>query len=146
MGRHKRGIDAKAYVNTGSWGTPTWVELTTARDVVLDLSVDEDEITDRGSDFKKFLPTLVAAEVTLDVAWDKTDTVLEDIRDAWAARGVVEMAFMDEAIATSGAQGLHAEMSVFGKRKRENRGEAQVLELTLKPGDGDNDPEWLTTP
>lgn len=145
MPKYSRGIDAKAYVNTGTWATPVWAELTVVRDLTQTLNIEEFDITDRGSDFRKSLMTLLASEVSFDVPWNKTDAVLEDIIDAWKARSTVEMAFMDEAIATTGAEGLHAHMGVFGFTRRENRAEGQIVEITMKPSDGDDDPEWLVS-
>jgi len=43
------GLDAKLYRNTGTYDTPTWVEMTNVKDLTLNLESGEADVTTRAN-------------------------------------------------------------------------------------------------
>lgn len=102
------GHRMKAYINTGTRGTPTYVEVSEIADLsISDFSRGMAELKRRANDFTKNLPTLmnsIAVEFRLHFGLGRT--VYDLIRAAHLAGTPLAWAFMNGAIATSGHQGL----------------------------------------
>lgn len=101
------GLDCKAYLNTGTFGSPTWVEITVAKDVGFKLGLGEAEAKTRASSLSVILPGFVEHEFDFEMLYDTVgSTIYGLLQAAVLARAAVELAFMDGAIATSGNRGV----------------------------------------
>ncbi len=92
----KLGIDAKLYYNTGTYETPTWVELTNVRDVTLSLERSEADVTTRANaGWRATAPTLKEATIEFEMQWDTEDagfTREKAVAFTWRRGGVAVVA------------------------------------------------------
>lgn len=141
------GINAKAYHNTGSYGTPTWDEMPNVKDVTVSGDTSEADLTTRGgSGWAQTAGVITSGQVEFQAVWDAADTDLEAILDAWTGKTLIDMAFMDGNIATTGQQGLRAEFAVLNFTRNEPLEGALMVDITLKPGYSSNAPTWYEVP
>lgn len=138
------GAECKAYHNTGSYATPTWDEITAIVNVRLNISVGEADGSNRSSLWKITKPTLIDASVEFDIIWDNADADVTAIRGAVIGRSLLDLAIMDGAIATTGNQGLRAEMHLYGMNRDEQLENVVQTSHTAKPGSMANAPTWMT--
>jgi len=140
----KLGMDAKLYRNTGTYETPTWVEITNAKDVSLNLEKGEADVTTRANQgWRATVGTLKDGSVEFEMVWDTLDAGFTAIQEAYFDGTPLEVAVMDGDIATSGSQGLRATMAVTNFSRNEPLEEAITVSVTLKPTYADNAPEWM---
>jgi len=143
----KLGMDAKLYRNTGTYETPTWVEITNAKDVNLNLEKGEADVTTRANQgWRATVGTLKDGSVEFEMVWDTLDAGFTAIQEAYFDGTPLEVAVMDGDIATSGSQGLRATMTVTNFSRNEPLEEAITVSVTLKPTYADNAPEWMEVP
>lgn len=102
------GARMKAYINTGTRASPTYVEVSEIGDLnVSDFSRNFAELKRRANDFTKGIPSLmnmIGVEFRLHFGLGRT--VYDLIRAAHLAGSSLAWAFMNGAIATNGHQGL----------------------------------------
>ena len=138
----KLGKSCKLYYSAalldGSSVTPalaTWVEITLVKDLTLDHAREDHEATTRGSgDYIETAKGMVEAGVEFGMKHLPGNAGFDALRDAWIAGTTVAMAIMDGDIATSGSEGLCANMVVDMKRAEPVRGEMDYA-VTIKPGE-----------
>ena len=128
------GVDAKAYRSTSAdYALPVWAELTNLRDVQLGMEVEDFDATVRGVAFVQHLPTLFDLEVTTNALWETTDAGLQSILTTAWSRSFLDMAFVDQNIATTGADGMRAAWGVFSNSRSEALREGLALDWTFRP-------------
>lgn len=142
---HRLGLNCKLYLNTGSYESPVWVEISNVRDLTLTLEVGESDVTTRGNGgWEAIVATLKKATIEFEMVWNKADTNFQALRTAFLTNGSVEVACMDDGIETVGAEGLRATMAVMKFNRNEELAEAVRAAVTLRPTYADHAPEWLT--
>jgi len=140
-------MEAKVYRNTGTWATPTWVEITNVRDVTLNLETGEADVTTRAnSGWRATAATLKEASVEFEMVWDTADAGFTAIKDAFFDGESIDLAVMDGDITQNGTQGLRAEFSITSFSRSEPLEEAITVSVTAKPAYSQNAPEWMTVP
>ena len=140
------GLNAKAYRNTGTYASPTWVELDAVRDVTLNLEKSMGDVSSRASSWMRSLPALKNASIEFELLYDGADTGVQAIRDAFLNDTLIDMAFMDGDMDTAGSQGLRAECHVENFSRSEPLEEPILVSVTLRPAaDTTNVPTWLTS-
>lgn len=141
---YRLGKDAKAYRNTNTYGSPTWVEIDIVKDATLSLDKGEFDGSRRGSGgWKQSAGTMKSAEIELDILHKPGDAGYEALRDSFLNNTVIDMAIMDGNILTSGSEGLRAEMEVFSLSREEKLEEGIMVKVKLKPRISTNAPTWL---
>lgn len=141
----KLGMQAKLYRNSGSYGTPTWVEVGNVKDLTLNLEAGEADVTTRSnSGWRATVATLKDGSIEFEMVWDTTDGNFTAIQQAFFNNTPVEFAIMDGAIATAGSQGLRATMSITNFSRSEALEEAIMVSVTAKPTYAANAPQWMT--
>lgn len=147
------GLDAKLYrLSTGTraaWpgtGSPSNLdEIPNVRDLTLNLSRAEADVTTRGSNgWRVTVGALKDASLEFEMVWDPADTDFVAIRDAFMNGTTIALAALDQAKATTGAQGLWADWRVTGFSKTEPLEDAQKVSVTIKPSYSAVPPEWVT--
>jgi hypothetical protein len=141
----KLGMQAKLYRNSGSYGTPTWVEVGNVKDLTLNLEAGEADVTTRSnSGWRATVATLKDGSIEFEMVWDTTDANFTAIQQGFFNNTPVEFAIMDGAIATAGSQGLRATMSITNFSRSEALEEAIMVSVTAKPTYAANAPSWMT--
>lgn len=142
---YKLGMECKLYRNTGTYGSPVWVEIDNARDVTLNLEKGEADLTTRANDgWRASAGTLKDASVEFEMVWDTGDAGFTALQEAWFNGTAVEVAVMDGDITEVGSQGLRATMDVTTFSRSEPLEEGVTVSVTMKPTYASNAPEWLT--
>lgn len=129
------GHDCKAYYNSATAATPTWVEITQARDVAVpDFGNNAVAANSRASNNESFLPGLIKYGVTFTYLHTKgADTVRDVFTTMVTGRSTKQFAFMDGGIALVGARGvkMFAMMEKFSYSQGQE--EAMSWDASLKP-------------
>lgn len=146
------GFDGKAYYNTGTNASPTWVEITNVRDVTTSASADTAEISDRGSKFKKYCQGMIDLETTINMTYRVADASVAALRVHFLARTTVEVLFTDNDItaASSTIEGYRYFAHVTSQDFEQPLTDGQTIAMTFKPAWEDEgsgtavDPSWFT--
>ena len=135
------GANAKAYRGT--------VEMKNIRDVTLNLTKGEADVTTRGSfGWKQSLPTLKEASIEFEMVCDTTDPDYKALSAAFFTGKPVELMFLDTPfVAGLSGTGLHAWCGIFDFSRQEPLDGSLLYKVTCKPTYAGSDPEkvpkWL---
>lgn len=131
----KLGKDAKAYRNTGTFGTPTWNEVDGASKLAWTGRADKAEGTRRASGFfKQYGRTLIDLVVGWEMFYDLTDDDLTTIETAWAAGTEIDMIFLS-GVVTSGANvGPRISACFTDYSRNEDEHGLQTVTIEASPG------------
>lgn len=133
----KLGLNAKLYRNTGTFGVPTWVEVSNVQDLDISDSMDEADATVRGSGgMNESEPTVRKIEVSWNMK-NNADTQMIAFRTAYAARTALDLQFLDGAIATPGTHGIRGRFKLHEFGKPQSLREGQFVNLMAKPSPDD---------
>lgn len=149
MGRpSKVGHECKAYYNSATHASPTWVEMKRAIDVSVDLSKGEAEASRRESSWKLTRGGLKELGVEFGYRWKPGgDTVFDALWSSFLNNGAVEMFIADGAAATAGTEGIRAFVEVMGMPYDQSLEETQVVNVSAKLTDWEEasalvEPDW----
>lgn len=149
----KTGHKMKAYRNTGTYASPTWVEVAEIGDLSIpDLSMGLAELKRRAKDWTKNLPSLiqsVAVEFRLHHGLDATN--FDAIRTAFFAGTAEEWAIMNGSITTTSNEGLRIPVLVeqfpWDQPLEEVAGHDVRLAVAYHEESGSEiDPTWYEVP
>lgn len=108
-------VDAGFYRNTGTYGTPSWTEVTIIRDVTdAGQKWDWADASTRASRAKLFGKTQIDISGSLSARADPADAGYQALFDASVTRTPLDVLILDGDIATEGVKGkrLHAGFSI----------------------------------
>lgn len=151
MGKTRIGFECKLfYLSTGTraaWpasGAPTnLAEITSARDVTLNLEKGEADVSRRGSEWKLTRGALKDASIEFDLLYREGDAAYEFLRDAFLNNTPVALAALSGASNVAGSEGLWAEFEVLSFSRNEALEEGVTFSVTIKPTDSEVEPEWV---
>lgn len=147
----KLGKNAKLYYNTGTYATPTWVEIKYVTDVRVTLTATETEISTRATvPFKTYVSGLIDLGFECDYSWiEGDDSVFTAIKNAFLDGTPMDIAIMDGNIAVSGThEGIRSPFVITRLDLEQTLDGAQKFSLAGKATLGEHPPEWytITTP
>lgn len=125
-------LDCHLYVNTGTYGSPTWAELTLARDVTVNRARAEGDDSSRGYGQASTVVGLDSVEISAQAIYVLSDTAFAAIKTAYEGRTVIELALMDGPIATTGSKGKRVDVVVTGFNRSEPLGDSVKYDITFK--------------
>lgn len=142
----KLGMNGKLYYcAAGIGGVPVWTELGNVRNLTLNLSKGEADVTTRGNNgWRANVGTLKEGSIEFEMVWDPADEGFAAIFDGWLNDTVLGFAVMDGDIETAGTQGLWADCSVINCTRQEGLEEAMLASITIKPTYSANAATWKT--
>lgn len=107
-------VDAFFGRNTGTYGSPSWTEVTIIRDVTNPQNWDWADASSRQGRAKLFGKTLIDLSGTVNVRADPADAGYQAIFDATVTRTPIDCLILDGDIATEGVKGkrIHAGFSM----------------------------------
>lgn len=142
---YQLGMDAKLYYGPEGTATGALTELSSIKDLSLNLASDTTDVTTRANaGFKATVSTLRTIEATFQIQWNTGDAGFEAIRDAWLTPGaLLRLLIADMDKATVGAQGPLADFSVTGFTRNEELAEAIMADVTVMLSVWD---QWYETP
>lgn len=130
---YRLGRDAKLYVNTASFGSPTWSAIDNVSDLTLTAEWDEAEASTRESKMKLKVKTLAGVEVSGKLKFDLTDTNTGTLLDAMVADTVIDVLVLNGTSATNGARGFRFECQVHAANEDQGLGAVVFEDFKLKP-------------
>jgi hypothetical protein len=140
------GLDMYLYRNTGSFGSPAWTLVDNVEDLKRQSKLDEAEIKIRKMRDVQYEPGLNAKQFSWSMLKDETDTNYTALRTAKDAGTLIEFAFANGPIATSGTVYYRQECKLFGWDDDEPISGAVMTQVTAKPCKSANASSWTTTP
>lgn len=139
--------NAKLYINSGTYASPTWDEVTLVKDVQLNMEKGEADVTTRASGgYTETADGLISATIDFGILYDTTDTEFNSLRSAFTGKTSVEVLVLDGDQSTTGNQGLRATCMVKTFNRSETLGEALMVDVSLLPtSNSDSAPSWFTS-
>ena len=140
----KLGDEMYLYYSTeGIGGSPAWTLLAIVKDVKLNTSKGEADVTTRASGgWKQVIGALKEASVDFEIPWDTENEGLGVVRDAFFDDTLLGLAVMDGPIAQAGSEGLWADCVILKFDRNEPLEQASTVSVTAKPTYSENPPRW----
>ncbi|HUU36424.1 MAG TPA: phage tail tube protein [Vicinamibacterales bacterium] len=140
----KLGDEMKLYYcAAGIGGSPTWAELAIVRDVKLNTSKGEADVTTRASGgWKQTVGTLKDAGIEFEVVWDTADAGFQAVMDAYFDDTLIGLAVTDGPIETPGTQVFKADCAILKFDRNEPLENAVTVSVTAKPTYSTNQPVY----
>lgn len=130
------GLDMFLYWNTGTFASPVWTLVDNCQDLKRAMSRSEAELNSRKSTDVMKEPGLKEKVFNFSMINDETDTNFTGLRTAEEGRTVVEFAFANGAIATSGTTYTRQETKIFGWEEEQPLTGGVATSITVKPNKG----------
>lgn len=128
------GLDCKGYYNSGTHASPTWVLIDDIIDASFEYGTTAVETKSRASVNLGHLFGLIKHGATFSFRHTiGTNTVRAALLGVVSGRAAKEFAFMDQAIATTGALGARFYAVIESMNANQPLEEQMVWDLTLKP-------------
>jgi hypothetical protein len=127
------GNDCLLYVNTGTYGSPTWVAINLAKDITIADSRAEGDSTVRGFDLTSTTPGQRTLQVTGEIKYDPADTGFDALYDSYVADPQVAIGclILDGLIATAGKKGKRFDAYVTQWGDNEPLNQVKTVPFTL---------------
>jgi len=139
------GLDCYAYYNAGTYASPSWTKIPTLKDAQLPSQFRKADGSTRDSTVGTVKPTIRDMSVNFTMRRTRGNAVFEVLRAAHYARSTVEVLFLDDPVATAGAEGPRFTAYVTGFDESEPMTEFSEVSVTVEPAAGAaNAPEWHT--
>lgn len=106
------GLSSRIYRNTGNYAVPTWTNLAIVQNAKMTFDINMASFGSRGGQYEENLPALTKGPIEFSMLSDTSDTSYDAIRDAAIAKTVLDIAFADDAIATTGTRYWRADYYV----------------------------------
>jgi predicted secreted protein len=131
------------YCAAGIGGTPTWTELPIVKDVKLNTSKGEADVTTRASGgWKQVVGTLKDAAIEFEMVWDTASDAFQAVKDAYFGGTLLGLAVMDGPIDEEGSEGLWADCAILKFDRNEPLENAVTVGVTAKPTYSTDVPQW----
>lgn len=138
------GVSCKLYYNSGTHGSPTWVAVDDAKDVMVNLGMGKAEVKRRGNGWVQTLPTLKTAPITFGMVREVANTPHNTLRDAYLNKTVMDFAVADGAIATTGTQYFRADYYLYAFPINQPLEEAEDINVEADLAVSSNAPAFTT--
>lgn len=142
------GSACKAYRNTGTYGAPVWNEVPNIKDLSVDISTAEADVSTRGNaGWRATVAAQNDATATWNMVYDTTDADFVAFKDAIINKTSIELLFLDGPVGTTGSQGLRARWMLTSTRLDQGLETAVMVDITARPTyNTDAAPAWYTVP
>lgn len=131
------GFQAKCYY--GAAGSPATNELTNIRNLKLNLSKGEADVTTRGAKgWRQMVGTLKEGSVEFDMVWDTEDPGFSAIQAAWENDTPIAILALDG----KNGSGLDADCAVLNFERDEQLEEGLTVSVSVKPTYSTRGPSW----
>lgn len=148
------GLACKLYYQTtgtrAAWPVagppPNLALIGNVRDLTLNLSTGEADVTTRGNNgWKAMAATLTDGSAEFEMVWNPGDTAFDAIQAAFFAKTSLAFAILDGLSNVDGSTGLWADFIITNFSREEALEEAVKAKVTIKPAFSDVAPEWVET-
>lgn len=133
MAKAKIGIKGKSYRNSGTYGSPTWSEVTVISDLQVGSSWQTAKSTIRASRINTKVPTTLDLSVTGKLRNDDDDTNFIALLAAYHGPTAVDMLVLDGGNSTDGSQGYRGYWYLTKFDLPQGLDDAQFFDFELSP-------------
>lgn len=130
----KVGIKSKIYRNTGTYGSPTWTEITLVRDGTLNVPWDLADASTRATRVKLNAKTMLDLTFNCAVRADDADAGAVALFGAAFEDTVIDVLALDGPISTEGSSGVRFHALVNMTSQDQGAGSVVYNTYDLKPG------------
>jgi hypothetical protein len=128
------GLNGKAYYNSASYGTPTWVLTSNVGDINVTDEMNTSQIQVRSqSGFEVTIAGLRKVAFEFSMVYDQADAAQTAFRTAYAARTKTDFLFLDQATGTAGSSGLRVQGILTKFARQEKINEAMMVDVKIEP-------------
>lgn len=139
----KAGIEMKLYRNTGTAEAPQWSEMLNTRDVNLDFSKGEADVSNRGSGgWKSYKGTLKDFVAEFGMVYDPADETFQAVEASFLNNTTMDLAFADGDITVNGTKVIRDQCEIFGFKRSEGMEEAVIYDCSAKRGFSTTPPDF----
>jgi len=130
----RRGIDCVAYLNTSTYGSPTWTECDFINDFTMNNADDSADANSRASAVKKFVKTMkdLSFSGTL-LTPSAANTAYDNIIAALNSSTVLDFMILNGPSTENGVRGWRADFQVTQGNQDQGTGVVLYDEIELKP-------------
>jgi hypothetical protein len=141
----KLGRNGKLYYNAGTYGSPTWTEVTLVRDVTTNLDSEVADADHRGAGvFGADVVVKLKAGVDFEILWDPANAVFSVLLAAYLAGSSVDFLVLDGAVGTTGSQGVRATCQIHKFTRAEALKDVIKAQVSIAPTYAANAAAWYT--
>lgn len=109
----KVSVNAKAYRNSGTYGSPTWAAMGLVKDVTPSMPWDMVEAGARETKAKLYAKARADLSVSMTMRADDADTAFNAVADAAVSQTtLLDIMFLDAPITAEGARGFRAHWNI----------------------------------
>lgn len=139
------GFNGKLYYNAGTYGSPTWTEITNVGDVTMTDEAEQSAIGIRSmGGFKIAVAGLRNVGWEWSSVYDPADTAQTALRTKYAARTPTEFLILDQSNGTAGSQGIRVTCMITKFPRQEKLSEAMMVDVGIVPTYAANAPAAYT--
>lgn len=137
------GLDAKIYRNSATYESPTWVEIDNVKDLTLNLTKEEADVTTRANNgWKAIVASLKEGSIDFEMVWNKSDSNFQALLASFLTNSVIDFLILDGPYDTAGSEGLRASCQVFNFSRAEQLTDVLRASVTIKPTYSAHPPVW----
>ena len=126
------GLNCHLYLNTATYSSPTWVEITTVKDANLDIEATKADASARRSKFKQFLKALISGPISFKMVADSAESAYDTLRDASVSTSTtLDVAIASDLIASTGTEYFRGDFFVFGFKRAEPLEDVATVDVAL---------------
>jgi hypothetical protein len=130
----RTGAAGTINLNSGNYGTPTWTNIPTARDVTMGHSWDEGDTSRKGSAIKSQEPTLLALDLQVELLTVPADAAFASMVAAFYAKTDMDiLVSTGVTTASSGEYFTRCDYKIFSMEDGQPLDGEQTSKFTLKP-------------
>lgn len=142
-----QGVECKVYFNTATYGTPTWVEWSCARDTTLSIDYEEVDASCRGGGgYRQSAIALTSIEVSGNAIKDKADTTFVAIEAAARAKTVIDILVLDGPRLSASTDGYRMDAQIFNWTENQPFEDTVTIDFSIKPARSANAPTPVSGP
>jgi stage V sporulation protein SpoVS len=127
---YQKGADYRLYLNTGTYGSPTWVEIKAVGDITVNANADDVAVPERGM-ATGHLQGEDDPEITFTLYEDEGDANVETMIAAVYSGALKEIAVCRGSIASGGNKYVRLESCLWGANSA-NRSDPGQYEITAR--------------
>jgi len=129
----KLGIKCKAYYNSATYGSPTWVEITCINDFKQNVDWEKGEVKSRATRVKQSVKTMLGLSWSGTLLASTTDTAYQAIKAALVSDATLDMMILDGDKTINNVTGYRCDVQIFSAN--EDQGTTTVVydEVTIEP-------------
>ena len=139
----KVGYQGAFYYNSGTSGSPVWEEITTVRDVTLNLTRNEVDDTSRTTNgWRSRLGGLSEWGADFEMVYNTDITSWQKVRESYFDNTVVEVLVIDGDITVDGNEGIRGDVFVTEFSREEPLEDVMSNSCTMV---GNGEPTWVVS-